>query len=241
GARSDRQFSKYETNYVKNVVAPIINSLNCTEVWVVTPHSDVVEACINNCKIFNGFRNRLIFPSLAQYAGITAENSIFVSPDGGALKRVYNLVEEIKLVNSDHVVCANKHRDVATGNILTTQISFPENFDWKPIKHIVILDDICDGGRTFIELAKAIRSVANITKDLQLILYVTHPIFSKGLDPLYEHFDKILTTTSRKSFVNLVDEKITKDEQEEASTFDTQLQSQKVIFKNNKELYTYYL
>jgi ribose-phosphate pyrophosphokinase len=61
-------------------------------------------------------------------------------------------------------------------------------------KHVIIVDDICDGGRTFIELAKVLKSnkVKNIT------LFVTHGIFSKGVDALFENgIDNIITTDTR--------------------------------------------
>jgi ribose-phosphate pyrophosphokinase len=42
----------------------------------------------------------------------------------------------------------------------------------------VIADDICDGGRTFIELAKELRGMG-----AQIVhLYVTHGFFTKGRD-----------------------------------------------------------
>jgi len=54
-------------------------------------------------------------------------------------------------------------------------------------KNLVIVDDICDGGRTFIELARVLKEKgAN-----KVALYVTHGIFSQGLDVLKEHIDHV--------------------------------------------------
>ena len=50
GARSDRAFTFHGVNYLKQVICPIINSQNFTRVRVLDPHSDVLEACINNFK-----------------------------------------------------------------------------------------------------------------------------------------------------------------------------------------------
>jgi ribose-phosphate pyrophosphokinase len=50
----------------------------------------------------------------------------------------------------------------------------------------VIVDDICDGGRTFLEIAKTIRSKKrniSIFGD-KIYLVVTHGIFSAGFDEL---------------------------------------------------------
>lgn len=50
GARSDRKFMEGGINYVKTVIAPIINSQGYEQVIILDPHSDVLEACINNFK-----------------------------------------------------------------------------------------------------------------------------------------------------------------------------------------------
>jgi phosphoribosylpyrophosphate synthetase len=54
----------------------------------------------------------------------------------------------------------------------------------------IIVDDICDGGRTFIEIAKQLPNTNSLT------LVITHGIFSKGLKELEAYFDKIITTNS---------------------------------------------
>jgi len=50
GSRSDRKFEEGSNNYLKDVICPIINSLNFESVTVIDPHSDVLEACLNNFK-----------------------------------------------------------------------------------------------------------------------------------------------------------------------------------------------
>jgi len=79
-----------------------------------------------------------------------------------------------------------KDRDVKTGNITRTSIT--------PIVHggnAIIVDDICDGGRTFIELAKCLKPACD-----KVYLYVTHGIFSKGLDVFDGLIDHIWTANS---------------------------------------------
>ena len=46
GSRSDRKFEEGGNNYLKDVICPIINSLNFKTVTCMDPHSDVLEACI---------------------------------------------------------------------------------------------------------------------------------------------------------------------------------------------------
>ena len=58
---------------------------------------------------------------------------------------------------------------------------------------MIIIDDICDGARTFINIAKAIREKQ---KDCELYLIVTHGIFSAGFGELSQYFDGIYCTNS---------------------------------------------
>jgi ribose-phosphate pyrophosphokinase len=63
--------------------------------------------------------------------------------------------------------------------------------------HCFVVDDICDGGATFIELAKHLSNPASLT------LCVTHGIFSKGVERLFDAgYTKIITTNSYCEIVN---------------------------------------
>ncbi len=57
---------------------------------------------------------------------------------------------------------------------------------------ILVVDDICDGGATFIKLAEEVRKVS----DADLYLQVTHGIFSKGFDIFKPYYKQIFTTNS---------------------------------------------
>lgn len=189
GARSDRKFLNGSVNYLKQVICPIINSQKFNKVIVLDPHSDVLEACIDN---FEKVNNHL----LVKYSLTDIDNTnqarervVLVSPDGGALKKIYDVAAEFKITD---VVTAIKHRDILSGKITHTEVPL------KPLEHeygkkFVIVDDICDGGRTFIELAKAIKER---THDSEIYLIVTHGIFSAGLLELSRYFKKIYTTNS---------------------------------------------
>lgn len=193
GARSDRKFKEGGVNYLKQVICPIINSLNLSHVTVLDPHSDVLEACLNNyLKIDN---HALVKFALSQIDNKdNAQDRIcLVSPDAGAYKKIFDVAKEFKISN---IITANKVRDVVTGNILRTEI--PSLNLLSPTLNYVIIDDICDGGRTFIELAKLIKQSKPFAK---IYLVVTHGIFSAGLKVLNEWFDGIYTTNS------VVDEK----------------------------------
>jgi ribose-phosphate pyrophosphokinase len=67
--------------------------------------------------------------------------------------------------------------------------------DLTDIEQIIIIDDICDGGRTFIELAKVIKEQT----DKPIYLVVTHGIFSGGFEKLSDVLDGIFCTNSVKN------------------------------------------
>lgn len=48
GARSDRKFEEGGNNYLRDVICPIINSLNFKTVTCIDPHSYSLECCIKN-------------------------------------------------------------------------------------------------------------------------------------------------------------------------------------------------
>ena len=210
GARSDRKFMEGGFNYVKHVIAPIINSQGFERVIITDPHSDVLEACINNfVKIDN---TKLVHWSLSNYflsKGFEIWDSMnfdgvrFISPDAGALKKVFHVAENIGY--KGEVIIASKHRNLETGKIDYTNVPMSVH---DADKDVFIIDDICDGGRTFIEVAKAVNEVRKLSSSVKPEQYgknyliVTHGIFSGGFDLLAEYFDGIYCTNSVKDITD---------------------------------------
>ncbi|CAB4125726.1 PrsA Phosphoribosylpyrophosphate synthetase [uncultured Caudovirales phage] len=187
GARSDRKFESGTSNYLRTVICPIINAQKFSRVTILDPHSDVLEACLNNYHKHNN--HRLVKDALTKIDNKDgAQDRIcLVSPDAGAYKKIFDVAKEFKI---DRIVTASKVRDIKTGKILRTEIpTLDQHADLK----YVIIDDICDGGRTFIELAKAIKESRPSAK---VYLIVTHGIFSAGFKELSQYFEAIYTTNS---------------------------------------------
>jgi ribose-phosphate pyrophosphokinase len=193
GGRSDRLFQCGGVHYLKQVIAPIINSQGYSKVIVFDPHSDVLEALITNFAKTNNSK-------LVKFALVKIDNKndareriVLVSPDAGAYKKVFDVAKEFGI---EKIITANKVRDLKTGNIIRTEIPvLDQHADLK----YVIVDDICDGGRTFLELAKVIKDSRPTAK---LYLVVSHGIFSKGLEELSQYFDDIFTTDSIRDMLN---------------------------------------
>jgi ribose-phosphate pyrophosphokinase len=188
GGRSDRKFVDGGINYIKTVIAPILNSQNYKEVIILDSHSDILEACINNFKKNTNVDLVRFALSLIDNKDGAQGRTAFISPDAGALKKIYDLAKIFKVEN---VTTASKVRDVLTGNIVRTELP---TMNLDGIEQFVIIDDICDGGRTFIELAKVIKQQTN--KPIYLI--VSHGIFSAGIGELNIYFSGIFCTNSVK-------------------------------------------
>ena len=187
GARSDRQFVDGGINYLKQVICPIINSQGYEKVYVFDPHSDVIEACVNNIQKNNN--HNLVRLSIDYIKGKSGRDKdlLVVAPDAGAIKKTYEVCKKLELQN---VIIASKIREMISGNIVKTEIPKIDN----NIKKIIIIDDICDGGRTFVNLAKEIKKQT----DKPIYLIVSHGIFSAGFDELLSVIDEIYTTNSFK-------------------------------------------
>lgn len=173
-ARQDRVCETGEALSL-SVYASLINSIKADKVIIQDPHSDVTSALINHIQIIS--QTELITEKLGDK--LKSANLTLVSPDAGALKKIYSTAKKLNLP----VLEASKKRDTATGMITHTHID-----DSNPLpQSVIIVDDICDGGRTFIELAKLLRQKGVET----IYLYVTHGIFSQGLSVFEGHIDKI--------------------------------------------------
>ena len=187
GARSDRRFTEGDVHYLKQVICPIINLQNFDSVIVMDPHSDVLEACLDNYQKLDN--HLLVGQALGEIDNRDAaqDRIVLVSPDAGAYKKIFDVAQKFSI---EKIITANKVRDIKTGKIIRTEI--PSLYQEEDLKYVII-DDICDGGRTFIELAKAIHEKQPNT---QVYLVVTHGIFSNGFLELSRELTKVFSSNS---------------------------------------------
>lgn len=185
-ARQDRACAKGDAFSLK-VFCDIINSQNYSRVVVADSHSMVATALINNVV---EKEQKMFAPHLVGHIDQGIVYEFLVSPDAGASKKSAEFATSMWCSGRGlEVVQSLKVRDNRTGAIVSTNVLF-DNFH---AANILIVDDICDGGRTFIELAKILREKG--ANDIGL--YVTHGIFSQGLGVLFDNgIDHIYTTDS---------------------------------------------
>ena len=141
-------------------VAEIINSLKFTHVEICDPHSNVLPALLKNCHVKYPVKSFLKAETYHTEDGKIPYDLMFY-PDNGAAKKY------AEIINFPYRF-GNKKRDLKTGEIICYEV-IAEEEDIKD-KRILIIDDICAGGRTFREAASALRKMGAA----QIDLYITH-------------------------------------------------------------------
>ncbi|WP_343615254.1 ribose-phosphate diphosphokinase [Flavobacterium sp.] len=180
-ARQDRVMIPGEPLSVK-VYADIINAMQLNKVFVFDAHSEVTPALLNNCTVIPNYT------FIKEVLNRIGENVKLISPDGGALKKIYKVSE---FLGGVEVVECSKSRDVKTGKLSGFKVY---NDDLEGTDCLIV-DDICDGGGTFVGLAEELKK----KNAGNLYLAVSHGIFNKGFEVL-NCFDGIFTTNSFKDF-----------------------------------------
>ncbi|PCJ60256.1 MAG: ribose-phosphate pyrophosphokinase [Planctomycetota bacterium] len=190
-ARQDRVCAEGQA-YSLEVIANLLNSLDLNSLTVWDCHSPVTVG-------LTGAKNispvDIIKTSKSLMANLRDEKSILVCPDKGAVERCTRLKE---ILGVKEIIYCGKIRAPETGKIIGTEVLA----DDLSGKTAIITDDICDGGKTFIKIAEELKR-KNVD---QVYLYVTHGIFSKGLEVFDGLIDKIFTTNS---FPQKEDKKLT--------------------------------
>jgi ribose-phosphate pyrophosphokinase len=177
-ARQDRVMARNEGFSLKRIAATI-GSLGFDKVQVCDPHSDVTPALIERCEVFE----QLSF--LRQITDTLGTKAVVVCPDAGAVKKA----QKAAIFYRRELIIAAKNRNVLSGEITGISLQNPEQVNGM---ECLVVDDLVDGGRTFIELAKILRQAGAH----RIGLYTTHGIYSNGLDVFDGLIDEFYTTDS---------------------------------------------
>lgn len=182
-ARQDRHMVAGDSFALK-VFANQLNTLNFDKIFILDPHSDAAAAAINNCVAIP--QETCLLQSETLRRAIAQGELMLVAPDAGALKKIHNVA---KATGAKNYAILTKERDVASGNLT----GFALVAGKVAGKDLLIVDDLCDAGGTFIGSAQVLREAGARS----VSLYVTHGIFSKGVENLLNNgIDAIYTTTS---------------------------------------------
>lgn len=194
GARSDRKFEEGGNWYLKQVICPIINSLNFESITILDAHSYVLGNLLNNYKAVDNSQlvSFSIKDVLVNNDKAHIKDFIYVAPDAGASHKIYASLKAAN-IEDQNVIISSKERD-AEGKLTKTVVPLKEGLYEKDF---IIIDDICDGGRTFINIAKVIKNhYKGFARIPKIYLIVTHGIFSAGFEELSKYFDGIYCTNS---------------------------------------------
>ncbi|RCW96833.1 MULTISPECIES: ribose-phosphate diphosphokinase [Kosakonia] len=182
-ARQDRHMVPGDSSALK-VFANFLNTLNFNKVFILDPHSDAAAAAITNCVVIA--QESCLMQSETLRRAIGKGELMLVAPDAGALKKIHNVA---KASGAQEYAILTKERDVATGNLTGFALVAGDVAG----KDVLIVDDLCDAGGTFIGSAQVLRDAGARS----VSLYVTHGVFSKGVENLLNNgIDAIYTTTS---------------------------------------------
>jgi len=190
-ARQDKDVSN-EHSFNLEVLADIVNSLGCHLVTAVDVHNPKHTA-----SLIKNFKNIEVDNFHDEVTGKLKPDFI-VFPDKGAYTRYYGS----SIPETTKTIVLAKTRDGATGAITGHEIVLSNPNEM--IRHdatFLIVDDLCDGGATFISVAKELRKLA---AHANINLYVTHGIFSKGRAVLHDAgIHGIFTTDSLKQVFDM--------------------------------------
>lgn len=174
--RQDREQPGFP--FTVDLYGKILSIVGCKNLALIHPHGNSRQALADslNQKVWQYFP----YAQFGTAKGLFGPDT-FIIPDKGAA----NLVD-IFGINRPVVFC-EKTRDPSTGKLSNPKVN------GNPKGRCLIVDDICDGGGTFIQLAQELKKFPEVT---ELGLFVTHGIFSKGYKELNKYFSEIYTTKS---------------------------------------------
>lgn len=186
----DCRFNPNESFELK-LVCEFINSLNFDKVKVFHPHSSVTPALLNNCEVIdNSVFIAKVFVNLSgiaygtsKTAEVLKDNLILMSSDAGGFKPLMKLCKRLNWQGETYSASKARERDKL--------IQIVDRTDFGG-KDILIIDDICVYGGTFIGLAKLLneRNIGN------LYLAVSHITVNPN-SQIFDLFQKVFTTNSK--------------------------------------------
>lgn len=164
--------------FTLSIYAGILHRYNILqELTILHPHSEKTEK-LTYC--------RSVYPvRFFREAVKNCNPDIIIAPDKGAAVWIDKWMVGLDLP----VVLCEKTRDSSTG-LLSNPIVHGDVSG----KKCLIVDDICDGGGTFIMLGNEL--IKNGANKKGMNLFVTHGIFSKGYKELNKVFTNIYSTNS---------------------------------------------
>ena len=182
GARMDRRIDFLQPHTLA-IVCDALRNAEFNMIEILDPHSNYARDFIYSPRtpVHTLYPEEQVHEILGQYAPTKTR---VVIPDAGAEERVLKVTMDTSFKN--YIRCT-KERDSETGKLSHFTIVNPADVNGMVC---LIIDDICDGGRTFEGIATLLRDAGATGVDL----FVTHGIFSRG--GKLAGIDRVYTTDS---------------------------------------------
>lgn len=180
-ARQDRVMVEGEPFSLK-VFTDMLKSCNFETIFVFDPHSEISTTLLEkNIHVISNVD--FVKTCLEDIGG----NPLLVSPDSGSYKKIFKLASELEY--KDEIVLCNKARNLNDGKILAYSVDKADLGG----RDVVICDDICSRGGTFMGLASSLKN-RNAGK---IYLIVSHYEGSADISKLKESgIERVYTTDS---------------------------------------------
>lgn len=172
--RQDRVCNEGEA-FSLRVFADMLNAIEFDDVLTLDPHSDVTAAVLNRSTVVD------MATSLEDSVLLHEGYSHIVSPDAGAYKKTQKVAE---LFGVPVIPCL-KTRDTKNGKLSDPIVVTNGIAD---VKRMLIVDDICDKGGTFMMLSTKLKE---IYPDVLIDLYISHAILPDGSENIKRYFNNI--------------------------------------------------
>lgn len=175
--RMDRVMD-FNRPFTLKVVWDIINRMNYKYIHVLEAHSSRTESLF-------GSRYR---KSKFDYSSHISPTHTVVFPDAGAFERYKS-----EFVSSETLIF-NKKRDLATGKITSFEIA---KYGYTPTYGYTFIDDLCDGGGTFLGELKVLKEQFS---NCEFRIVICHAVNEEGIIKLCDNFDKVIISNSYKDW-----------------------------------------
>lgn len=173
GARMDRVFNMNEA-FSLSIVASVIKGLKPKHIYLIEGHSKRAYSELNASE----FRRMFDYPN--------EHGDVYCFPDQGAAER-YPIGWGVSIT-------FDKVRDPDSGKITDMTIN---KHAFVGRSSIIVRDDLCDYGTTFVEVAKILRAEHPNAK---LKLQITHAVCLEGLIRVAKAYDEVLIYNTYKDY-----------------------------------------
>lgn len=159
------------------------------KLFILDPHSPITLKLLHEFGVTAQEVDYSLAKNVIDYTQVDLNNAWVVFPDKGAAGR-YNAKDY------PNVIICDKTRDFATGKI-TGMTAHVHTMTTEPDENapILIIDDLCSYGGTFIRAIEAVKNLEQVRSN-QAWLIVTHAEEALEKGSVLETFDKVFCTDS---------------------------------------------